>query len=161
MWRHHPDNATPAAWKDALDTLTQAERAAHGTGVALGIEPEPGNVVSDARKAVSMLAALDSDTFGIIFDPANLIGGLPHDKIAQVIDESLDQLGHRIVSAHGKDRNSRGNVAPAGQGIVPWGRVVAGLRDAGYCGSVMLHGLNERDVATAVAYLRHHLTLQA
>jgi sugar phosphate isomerase/epimerase len=51
MSRAHPENQTLPAWTDLLETMEEAMEISADTGLALAIEPEPGNVVSDARRA--------------------------------------------------------------------------------------------------------------
>jgi len=58
MWRAHPGNLASDAWTDLRRTLDALLEAAHEAGVRLGIEPEPGNVVRDARTAARLLAEL-------------------------------------------------------------------------------------------------------
>ena len=72
MWRAHPENRSPQAWEDLVETLTQALSVAEATGVTLAIEPEPANVVADAMSARRLLDSLASARLKIILDPANL-----------------------------------------------------------------------------------------
>lgn len=154
MWRRHPDNDTDAAWSDLLTTMREAVEIADEHDLLLGIEPEPGNVVSTAARARRLLDEIASPRLGIVLDPANLIEGIPPDRIDAAIDDAFALLGDRIVSAHGKDRNATGAVVPAGRGIVPWPRFFAGLRTAGYDGPLILHGLDEPEITDAVRFLR-------
>ena len=154
MWRFHPDNASPEAWGDCWDSLSGAMAIIYEQGPLLGIEPEPGNVVSDARKARQMLYEVGSDQVGVILDPANIIAGVPEDHIEATLGEALAEIGHRIISVHGKDRDAAGKVVPAGQGIVPWEFFIPGLWRVGYHGSIILHGLEEAEIPAAVAFMR-------
>ena len=154
MWRRHPANDTDAAWTDLITSMTEATGIAAEYGVHLGIEPEPGNVVSSAIRAHRLLDEIGLDALGIVLDPANLIEGVPPARIDATIDEAFVLLGGRVISAHGKDRNATGAVVPPGHGIVPWHRVLAGLGVARFSGPLILHGLEEPDVSDSVAYLR-------
>jgi sugar phosphate isomerase/epimerase len=73
MWRAHPENNSPQAWRDMLATLTQALGAAEAAGIVLAVEPESANVVSDASSARRLLNTLRSPSLKIILDPANLV----------------------------------------------------------------------------------------
>ena len=42
MWRRHPDNARPEAWRDLLATMQEALETAEEHGVTLAFEPEIG-----------------------------------------------------------------------------------------------------------------------
>ena len=39
MWRHHPDNDSPEAWRDLVVTMTKALTTANKHDITLGIEP--------------------------------------------------------------------------------------------------------------------------
>ena len=55
MWRAHPENRSPEAWEDLVETLTQALSVAEARGVTLAVESEPANVVADAKSARDLL----------------------------------------------------------------------------------------------------------
>src|SRR5262245_5016954 len=158
MWRRHPDNDTPEAWSDLLTEMGRAVDVAERYDLNLGIEPEPGNVVNSAQRARELLDTTGSDRIGIVLDPANLIEGVPGDRVDATIDEGIVLLGKRTILAHGKDRDAAGVVQPPGQGIVPWPRFLSGLDSTGFDGHLVLHGLPETAVATSVAYLREVLS---
>jgi sugar phosphate isomerase/epimerase len=104
IWRAHPDNAKPEAWRDLRATLDVLMDAASDGGVLLGIEPEPGNVVGDAPTAVRLLDELGDDApVGIIFDAANLLSPETMSRQAEILTEAVDLLGPRIVGAQLKD----------------------------------------------------------
>jgi sugar phosphate isomerase/epimerase len=153
MWRYHPDNTSQQAWNDAMQTIGEAAEIAREYDVRLGIEPEPGNIVSNSAKALKVLKELDSPDLAIILDPANIIDGIPEDEIDTTIDSAVKRLGYRTLSIHGKDRDASGNVVPAGKGIVPWERFIAGLQRIGNKNPILLHGLDEAEAPGAKAFL--------
>ena len=53
MWRHHPDNDSPASWRDMAACVREATDIARRAGVVLAFEPEVNNVVDSAKKAAS------------------------------------------------------------------------------------------------------------
>ncbi|CAA9541134.1 MAG: miscellaneous; hypothetical/partial homology [uncultured Thermomicrobiales bacterium] len=154
MWRRHPDNDAPAAWEDLLAGIGRAVVTAERHDLLLGVEPEPGNVVSDAQRASRLLDEVGSARVGIVLDPANLIEGVAPGRVDAAIDEGVQLLGRRTILAHGKDRDAAGAVQPPGRGVVPWPRFLGGLRSAGFSGPLILHGLPEAAVPAAVSHLR-------
>jgi sugar phosphate isomerase/epimerase len=60
MWRSHPDNTVPAAWRDLRAAIDEALAATEPWGTVLGIEPERANVVSDARAAERLLGEVSA-----------------------------------------------------------------------------------------------------
>jgi sugar phosphate isomerase/epimerase len=155
MWRAHPENGGAAAWADMLASMAAAAEAAEAHGVRLGVEPEHGNVVRDARAARRLLDELGSPAVGIVVDAANLVDpGRPHEAILR---EAFALLGGDVLLAHAKDVRADGTVVPAGAGVVEYELYVELLAAAGYAGPLVLHGLEEREVPAAVAFLRARL----
>ncbi|HSD77269.1 MAG TPA: sugar phosphate isomerase/epimerase [Solirubrobacteraceae bacterium] len=158
MWRRDPANDTPQAWADMRASVAAAIGVAEAHAVTLAVEPEPGNVVRDARAARRLLDELRSERLQIVVDAANL---LPPERLAaqdRVLADAFDLLGGDLVLAHAKDVLRDGTVVAAGRGVVDYPRYAALLRDAGYDGALVLHGLDEAEVGGAVAFL--HATLR-
>lgn len=157
MWRWHPDNATSAARQDLLASLTAALAIADETDMVLGIEPEPANVVANARLARELIDELGHPRLKIVFDPANILAADRHRPPTDVLDDAFALLGEHIVVAHGKDLDADGEFCAAGLGVVPWDHCFARCQEVGYTGPVILHSLDEPDAGRAVAFLKHAL----
>lgn len=153
MWREHPANQAPEAWRDLVESLGAALAIAEEHDVTLGVEPEPGNVINSAGRCRDLLRELGSPHLKVVMDPANIIPTDADRPPRVVLDEAFDLLGEHVVVAHAKDRAADGEVRAAGQGIVPWDLFVARLAAAGFDGPLILHGLAEDEVAGAVASL--------
>jgi sugar phosphate isomerase/epimerase len=160
MWREHPDNDSPAAWRDLLASLGAALTIAEEYDVILGVEPEPGNVINSAGRCRDLLGELDSPHLKVVMDPANIIPTGAKRPPREVLDEAFDLLGEHVVVAHAKDRNADGAVRVAGRGIVPWDLFVARLAVTDFDGPLILHGLAEDEVDAAVAMLRKQIETQ-
>ena len=146
MWRRHPDNASPAAWRDMRATIAEAIAIADRQGIVLAIEPEVGNVVDSPRAARRLLDELGSARLRVVIDAANL----PRAPL----EEAFALLGDDIVLAHAKDVTASGAFVAAGQGDVDWERYLGLLATAGYDGPLIMHGLEEADVPGSAAFLR-------
>jgi sugar phosphate isomerase/epimerase len=159
MWRAHPDNTTPEAWADALAALREIAAVGAEHGVAMAFEPEVSNVVDSAQKARRMLDEVGSAHLKVVMDGANLFhaGELP--AMAEILEEAFGLLGGDIVLAHAKDLDRDGEAGnlPAGHGLLDYDRYLRRLRDAGYTGAVVLHGLDEGQVEGCVAFLERRL----
>ena len=118
MWRAHPENRSPQAWEDLVETLTQVLSVAEAAGVTLAVEPEPANVVADALSARRLLDSLGSARLKIILDPANLANVDAPNGDRKGLAEAIDLLAVDTILVHAKDRRADGSVCPAGQGIV-------------------------------------------
>jgi sugar phosphate isomerase/epimerase len=154
MWRAHPDNASPAAWTDMRESVEAAVAAAESAGVTLAVEPEPGNVVRDARAARALLDQVGSPALRIVVDAANLVAPerLPDQR--RVLEEAFALLWRDIVLAHAKDVRADGAIVAAGRGELDYGAYLGLLRAAGFPGPLILHGLTEAEVPDSVTFLR-------
>ena len=147
MWAHHADNHSPEAWHDFRSELDAALSLADG--LTLALEPEPGNVVRDAKVARRLSDEVGSPHLKIILDAANLIGpdGLPRQH--QIMAEAFDLLGADVVLAHAKDIDASGHVVPPGEGAIDLTSFVGGLKRAHYSGALIAHGFEEKDAKSA------------
>jgi len=118
MWRAHPSNSSPEAWAELRASLDKLLPAAEGAGVRLGIEPEPGNIVSDATHASDLLAELGHDAgfIGIVLDPANLVTPATAFDQERILRHAFGVLGAETVCLHAKDVVDTGAYAAAGLG---------------------------------------------
>jgi sugar phosphate isomerase/epimerase len=154
QWRAHPDNDRPEAWRDLIESLGEVLPTAERCNVCLGFEPEPANVVSDARKGRRLLDEIRSRHLRVVLDPANLAAGPGTGAARRAVEEALELLGGDVALAHAKDRGADGRVEPPGRGIVDFTHFVRGLRRAGFAGSVIMHGFVESDIGFATTHMR-------
>jgi sugar phosphate isomerase/epimerase len=156
MWRRHPDNDTPAAWRDLLESMAGALAIAERCGVTLGVEPEVSNVIDSAAKARRLLDELRSPQLKIIMDGANLFHSGELQRQHAILDQAFALLGGEIALAHAKDLRADGAAgdAPAGTGLLDYPYYLAHLHASGYAGPLILHALHEEQVTAAVAFLQ-------
>jgi sugar phosphate isomerase/epimerase len=164
MWRRHPDNDTPQAWSDLVESLARALEIAETHDVTLGIEPEVSNVVDSAAKARRLLDEIGSARLKIVMDGANLFHTGELARMHAILDEAFDLLGPDIVLGHAKDldRDGEAGQIAAGQGLLDYDHYLALFQRIGFRGPLILHSLHERDVSASVAMIREKLArLQA
>jgi sugar phosphate isomerase/epimerase/pimeloyl-ACP methyl ester carboxylesterase len=149
MWRRHPDNDSPEAWRDLLESMAAALEIANRHHVFLGVEPEIGNVVSSAAKARQLLDELKSPRLKIVLDPANLFHPKDPTPKEEILAEAVALLGADIMLAHAKDFR---------EGVVPWTDYLRHLRTRGFAGPLILHGMAEAEVADDLALLKKRMT---
>ncbi|HEY0718480.1 MAG TPA: sugar phosphate isomerase/epimerase family protein [Streptosporangiaceae bacterium] len=154
MWRRHPGNDQPEAWRDLRASLDQLLPAAAAAGVRLGIEPEPGNVVSTAARARQLLDELGGDAAltGIIFDPANLVTVATAGQQADILAEAAGLLAGSVICVHAKDVVESGYAA-AGTGLLDY-QLIFGLLPGLPAGiPVIIQDAAEHDVARVRKFL--------
>ena len=156
QWRHHPENDAPEAWADLLAEMEKAAAMAEEYGVDLGIEPEQGNVVSTASRALRLLRNIPSPRLRIVLDPANMMAD-PRADQERLYAAATESLGPHIALAHAKDRDAAGAVVPAGQGIINFPVFFAHLGRVGFQGPVITHGLAAGDAPAVARFLAQTL----
>jgi sugar phosphate isomerase/epimerase len=121
MWRAHPTNGDSSAARDLRTTLDRLLEAAIAAGVRLGIEPEPANVIPDARAAAQLLRDLgpDAEHVAIVLDPANLIDASTAVNQRAILSEAFETLAGSIACLHAKDVVAAG-FAAAGTGLLDY-----------------------------------------
>ncbi|HEV8184709.1 MAG TPA: sugar phosphate isomerase/epimerase [Chthoniobacterales bacterium] len=150
MWRHHAQNSSMEAWRDLVTSLSEALEITESFNVTLGIEPETANVIDSARKARKLLDEMKSPRLKIVMDAANLFHAGDEARMKEVIDEAFDLLAGDIIAAHAKDfRVNDGAIehVAAGKGILDYDLYLSKLREARFTGPLILHGLEETEVA--------------
>ncbi|MGI6367044.1 MAG: sugar phosphate isomerase/epimerase family protein [Anaerolineae bacterium] len=159
MWRWHDDNLLPAAWDDLLRSMEAALEVAERHDLLLGIETEASNVVNTPEKTRRLLDTFATPRLKVIMDVANLFqAGEAHPaNVRSIIDRGMDLLGADIQIAHGKDILEGDGLAftHAGNGIIDWAYFAQRLREVGYTGGMLVHGIKDEGYFPGVvAYMR-------
>jgi sugar phosphate isomerase/epimerase len=157
MWRAHPDNSSPAAWEEMLESLALALWITEPSAVTLVVEPEPGNVMSDARKARNLLDEIRSPRLRILFDAANILAGKPDLLQREVLADAFELVGSDIALAHGKEFVRESVERIPGHGELDWDLYLELLLRSGYTGPLVLHGFGEANAPEAVEFVRGKL----
>ncbi|MDE0421391.1 MAG: sugar phosphate isomerase/epimerase [Gammaproteobacteria bacterium] len=158
MWRHHPDNASPEAWRDVCATLEQVLPTAEAAGVMVAFEPEINNVASDAVKSRRLIDDMGSPNLKVVMDAANIFGKDDLPRMREVLDEAFDLLGDHVAIAHGKDLDHGGDAGhlAAGTGKLDYAHYVSLLCGLSFDVPIILHGLTEAQVEASAGMLRRH-----
>jgi sugar phosphate isomerase/epimerase len=159
MWRRHPDNSSAEAWRDMVDCVREAVDIAGQVNVILAFEPEISNVVDSAQKARRLLDEIGEPVLKVTMDAANIFHTGELVRMSEVLDEAFALVGRDIVLAHAKDLSRDGDAGheAAGHGKLDYDRYLSLLHRNGFHGPLLLHGLNESQVAGCVAFLRERL----
>ncbi|MCW5963117.1 MAG: sugar phosphate isomerase/epimerase [Bryobacterales bacterium] len=159
MWRRHPENTSPQAWRDMAACIRESTEIARQANVVLAFEPEVNNVVDSARKARRLLDEIGSPHLKVTIDPANIFhaGDLP--RMKEVLEEAFALVGNDILLAHAKDLDRDGDAGhkAAGEGLLDYDLYLRLLRAHRFNGPLLLHGLTRAQVPACVAFLRAKL----
>jgi sugar phosphate isomerase/epimerase len=157
MWKWHSENDSREAWDDMVRSIDSGLIAAEKNNLILAFEPESENVVNSANRARKLLDELGNPRLRIVIDPANLIS--PGRSQKEILDDSFAQLGDAITIAHAKDRDSDFKACAAGKGILDFEYYLQCLKQSGFTGPLIVHGLEENEVAFSREFLQRSLVL--
>lgn len=154
MWKEHPDNSTPAAWNEMIQSMKEMVKIAEEYNVYLGIEPEVANIVDSVQKARRLLYEMGSKHLKIILDPANLFRPKDVPDMTEIIDEAFRLLKNDIAMGHAKDfrveNNAIVHVAP-GKGLLDYDLYLDHLQDMDV--PLIMHGLKDDEVAASMQFI--------
>jgi sugar phosphate isomerase/epimerase len=157
QWRHHRDNGGAEAWGDLVQSMRVALDIAERHDIDLGIEPELANVVSSAAKARQLIDEIGNARLKIVLDAANLFEREERAEQRRIVAGAVDLLADRIVMAHAKDRDADGRFVAAGRGVLDYAHYLHALRDAGFEGPLITHGLSAEDAPHVARFLSAEL----
>ena len=147
LWRTHPDNVTEAAYRDMLECMKRCAEMAEKADVTLAIETEAANVIRTPQTAARVLRDVGSGKLKMILDCANLFlpGRACREFAKDTLDEAFYWFGYDIALAHGKDiRPGKGiSFCATGLGIVDFPHALRLLKQYGFEGDMVLHGIYE------------------
>ena len=151
MWKWHPENDSQAAWDDMVRSIESSLVMAEKFGLILAFEPERENIVNSAKRARKLLDDLANPRLRIIIDPANLIFPGCHQE--EILDDTFAQLSDAITIAHAKDRDRHFSPCAPGKGILDFPYYVRCLKQSGFTGPLIMHGLEEYEVPSSRQFL--------
>jgi sugar phosphate isomerase/epimerase len=157
QWRGHPDNETPEAWADLLASMEIAVGVADRYDVDLGVEPELANVINSAVKARRLIDQIGSTRLKIVLDPANLFETASLEEQRDIVSSAIDLLADHIVMGHAKDRTATGEFTTAGKGVLDYSWYLQRLKEIGFSGPLVTHGLAANEAAGVADFLRRTL----
>jgi len=159
MWRRHPDNDSPEAWRDMVACVREGVAIAKQADVVLAFEPEVNNVVDSAKKARRLMDEIGSPHLKVCMDGANVFHAGELARMSEILDEAFALIGKDIVLSHAKDLSHDGDAGheAAGHGKLDYDRYLSLLDAYGFHGPLLLHGLSETQVPGCVAFLREKL----
>lgn len=153
-WTWHAANDEPEAWNDLCRTLDILLATATQHDVLLCIEPEHGNIINSAVRARRLCDELQTPHLKLVIDGANLVNASELGSMHCVFDEAFALLGQNIVMAHAKElpRHPEGSQV-SGSGLLDWDCYLRGLANIGFSGPLLLHGMDEIEVAESLRFL--------
>lgn len=155
----HPDNGGEAAFRELLCSMSGLVEEAERCGVVVGIEAVTSHVVCTPERMRRLLDAIPSPHLGVVFDPVNLLSEMNFGFHREIVRQSLDAFGDRIVVIHAKDfiiERDRLSFCPAGRGMLEYGPILRWLQDSRPETAVLLEETGPDQVGPSVRHLRSY-----
>ena len=97
------DNFSDEAFADMVGVIRRLVKAGEEAGMLVGIEPGVNHPLYSLERVEQLLAAVESDYLGIIFDPSNLITNEDYQHQVAMVERAFERFGDKIVAVHLKD----------------------------------------------------------
>ena len=134
------------AWAWLRQDLGECADYAKSSGKAIGLEPEPGNVISTTDLAAQMIREVKSPGLKFLIDVGHL--NVVKENIPESIRKTKGKLAH--IHVHDNDSTKDQHLIP-GEGNIDFKAIFAVLKEIGYNGyiSAELEGAEGDDSAIA------------
>lgn len=171
-WKWHDDNLLDSSWDDLMRSTEIVLRHAEDNGIVLGVETEASNIINTPARARRYLDTFKSPHLKIIMDGANLFRPAEVPEMERILREAFEILGKDIVLAHAKDfayaaapagsgagagasaQPAQLDFVAAGRGVLDFPLYVRLLKESGYKGALIMHGLSEAQIPESLAFLK-------
>ncbi|MSS71154.1 MAG: sugar phosphate isomerase/epimerase [Candidatus Latescibacteria bacterium] len=159
-WNPHPDNWNPGSREQLIKSLRECAKAAEDQDVFLSLEGHQLVTLEDADVMREVLDAVGSPYVRCDFDPVNWITLKTVFQTGPAIDQMVDALDHRIVSAHAKDIVIEDRLTlhletvPAGRGLLDYRTFLRRLEALDPEYPVIVEAAGEKDLPEVSAFLR-------
>jgi sugar phosphate isomerase/epimerase len=155
---HHPDNYREVGWSILRETVEELAEEAEKWGAFVGLEPVRVHTLSTPKHMKRILEEVPSSHLGVVLDPCNLLDHSNMKEQDQVVAESFQLFGDRIVLAHLKDAAYRPEGRPdevaLGSGEFHIAKFLTGLKQHKPCLDISLEGISEHEINASIQYLR-------
>jgi sugar phosphate isomerase/epimerase len=158
----HPGNRGEGAFQTLVDSVQALVRVAERCGAVVGIEGVERYVISDPRRMKRLIDAVQSPHLQVILDPVNLLSPANAARQDDIIKESFELCGDRVVILHAKDFVVEAGglrAVTAGQGRLNYGLVAELCRARTPDIDILMEDTDPATVADGVRFLRSAFSL--
>lgn len=152
-----PANHGEEALQSLIASVAELVAEAEKFGVFVCIEPVATHTVSTPARMRRVLDAIGSQNLQVILDPVNLITEENYKQADDLIKESFDLFGERIVVIHSKDfviAEGRKQLVPVGQGRLNHELLLGLIKKHKPYINLLLEGADPARVHESVIFLR-------
>ncbi len=99
----HPDNWSLKTWKMLVNNIRQVLKDTTGMKVSIAMEAQVTTTIDGPLAHKRLIDDVGDPRLGVEFDPVNMISIDNYYYTTELLNESFDLLGERILTCHAKD----------------------------------------------------------
>jgi L-ribulose-5-phosphate 3-epimerase len=154
------ENKSEKAFQMFYESLKELVEEAERFGVFVGIEGVTRHVITTPQRMKQMIDKINSNNLQVIFDPVNLLNMENYKNQDEVIKESFDLFGDRIVIIHAKDfiidDEKFKEVAP-GKGLLNYKLLCALINERKPYIEILMEETKESTLSESLNYIKKYL----
>ncbi|NMA83066.1 MAG: sugar phosphate isomerase/epimerase [Epulopiscium sp.] len=153
----HPANHGEEIFHELVTSMKELVDEAEKFGVIVGVEAVTKFTINDPKRMKRLLDTIDSDNLQVIFDPVNLIDKNNYQRQEEVVAESLELFGDRIVIVHAKDfvlTDDGVKTVPVGQGLLNYDFILKEIKARKPLVNILLEDTKEPFMNESRDYLK-------
>lgn len=164
MWAFDERSGSEEGFRRAVNVTKKLAAIADEYDLKILVETEASNAICTVERTRRYLDEVASDRLKVILDCANLFpaGTAYRSNVRPTIRRAFDLLGKDIALAHGKDvlEADKPSFTAPGLGIVDYPFFFDCLREVGYEGGLILHGIkHEEELAPSIARMKEQMQI--
>jgi L-ribulose-5-phosphate 3-epimerase len=153
----HPENHGGKAMETVIAIFRELVKEAEQHGAIVAVEGLYNFVISTPERVQRLLEEIDSSNLQVILDPVNLLHIGNYDRVKEIIEESFERYGERIILLHAKDfiiEDNKIKTVPLGQGLMDFSHLmrIAGQYKPGI--PIIIEDLQGDDLAVSHTHLQ-------
>lgn len=156
-WSFNKENHSEESFARAVETIKCLVKEAEKFGAFVGIEGVIRHTIHSPKKIKRLIDEVNSNNLQIVFDPVNLLDIDNYEKQDEIIKESIELFGDRIVAVHAKDFIIEGGefkIVHAGSGVLNYNLIFELLKNKKPFINYILDEINQADMEESINFFK-------
>lgn len=157
-WPQSASDSEEENFNKLVSAVKELVSEAEKFGVFVGIEPVASHTISSPEKMKKLIDIINSNNLQVVFDPVNLLNIENYKNQDEIIKQSFELFGDRIVAVHCKDfiiENNTYKIVPAGTGMLNYKLIIDLLNSKKPYINLLLEDIEEKDMENSKMFLRN------
>lgn len=158
-YSYSDENKSDSAFEMLYESLKELVEEAEKFGVFVGIEGVTDHVIATPKRMKQMVDRINSNNLQVIFDPVNLLCIDNYEYQDDIINESFDLFGDKIVIIHAKDfvvENGVFKETAPGTGSLNYNLLSRLIKQRKPYVEILMEETNESSISASADYIRKY-----